>query len=221
MTRRRQAAGMVVSGMLAVAVMVWGPSFIAGNGSPMAIGAEREEAETLNPSDYVGITKCAACHYAQYKDWQASPHGKAFDILPTKYKNDASCLECHSTGAKQTGGTTAGGGQNLLNAADATMHTHGVSCESCHGAGGKHSRYALSFVGGERQLSEESLKVLRTQIVRTSMEQCIQCHTSMAHKPHPKYDPEPTPRTSQVDEDQPTRRTGSFFQVHGRGAKNI
>jgi hypothetical protein len=204
--------------MFLLAIMMWSASSGDWGSSQIATAAEGDDAEALAGDDYVGITKCGACHYAQYKDWQATPHGKAFDILPTKYKNDASCLECHSTGAKQLAASAA---PSLLNPADGAAHVNGVSCESCHGPGGKHARYALTFVGGDRQLSEESLKVLRSQIQRSSMEMCVQCHTAMAHKPHPKYDPEPGTRTtSQAEEESSTNRTGSFFQVHATAVEN-
>ena len=74
----------------------------------------------------------------------------------------------------------------------AASNLMGVSCEACHGPGGNHARYALTFVGQGRELTDDSLKVLRSKIERMSMEQCIHCHASKAHKPHPEFDREGT-----------------------------
>ena len=68
---------------------------------------------------YVGLTKCAACHFDQYKDWKTSGHGKAFEILPAKYKKNSGCLKCHATGLGK------------LNVQDNSFYQSGVSCEAC------------------------------------------------------------------------------------------
>ena len=125
---------------------------------------------------YVGLTKCAACHFQYYENWKSSPHGKAFDILPVKYRADASCLKCHLTG------------HDAAAEAPVAAHQTGVSCEACHGPGSEHANLALSFVGQEKLLSEDALKALREKIQKTSLNQCIKCHTSMAHKPHPLFE---------------------------------
>lgn len=155
---------------------------------------------TVSPhgeGQYVGLTKCAACHFDQYKDWKGSEHNRAFDILPMKYRTDASCLECHTTAI----------------ATDTTAHQFGVSCESCHGPGGEHAKYALRFVN--EVITEEGLKELRDKIQRIDMLQCVKCHVSKAHKKHPPYDreevlPEPTPIQK--------RSTSFFDSIHGRGS---
>jgi hypothetical protein len=125
---------------------------------------------------YVGMTKCAACHFKYYENWKASPHGKAFEILPTKYRNDSECLKCHVTGHDAPTATGSAASQT------------GVTCEACHGPGSEHANLALSYVGQESLLNEDCLKTLRATIRKTSLDQCIQCHTTMAHKPHPEFD---------------------------------
>ena len=122
--------------------------------------------------EYVGLTKCAACHFDQYKDWKGSEHNRAFEILPLKYRTDATCLECHTTGL----------------ATDTTTQQFGVSCESCHGPGEEHSKLALRFVN--EIITEEGLTTLRGKIQRLDMLQCVKCHVSKAHKKHPPYDRE-------------------------------
>ena len=145
----------------------------AQQGSQVESGTSRELRDAARePATYVGLTKCAACHFDQYKDWKGSEHNRAFEILPLKYRDDASCLECHTTG----------------NATDATSQQFGVSCESCHGPGGEHSKLALRFVN--ELITEEGLTSLRGKIQRLDMVQCVKCHVSKAHKKHPPFDRE-------------------------------
>ena len=144
------------------------------------IGGQQEPAsqprvtlDSLPPhgeGQYVGLTKCAACHFDQYKDWKGSEHNKAFEILPAKYRTDASCLECHVT----------------ADASDTALHPFGVACESCHGPGREHSKYALQFVN--EIITEDRLTTLRSKIARLDMLQCVKCHVSKAHKKHPPFD---------------------------------
>lgn len=209
MTRRwlaGWAAGILVAPFLVVALL--GP-ITAQDGAPV---------EQLPPADgtrntgrtqdgkFTGMTKCAACHFPQYKDWKSTPHGNAYNILPGKYKNDAECLACHTTPIRQVDG-------HVAVAQSAPM---GVSCESCHGPGDDHARYALSFVGRDRVFTDEELKILRSKIQRLALDQCIRCHTSKAHKPHPKFDRE----TPDPSEDKQVRQLPGrgFFDVHGRAA---
>ncbi len=144
---------------------------------------------------YVGLTKCAACHFDQYKDWKGSEHNKAFEILPAKYRNDASCLECHITG-------TVG---------DATSYQFGVSCEACHGPGEAHANFALQFVN--QLITEEGLTSLRGKIRRLDLHQCVNCHVSKAHKKHPPFDRD-------VELQRPSQKqSASFFQnIHDETA---
>ncbi len=149
-------------------------------------------------SDYVGFTKCAACHFPQYKEWQLSEHGNAFEILPTKYKDDAECLQCHSTPVGQ-------------HAVPATVS--GVSCEACHGPGGEHSRYALRFVN--ELITDEALKALRSRIHRIDANRCVKCHVTKAHKPHPKFDRDVRTRGRQTGRQaQSTKVLFNFGDVH-------
>ena len=62
------------------------------------IAAQEPLAEPPQGQTYVGTKECAACHFEQFMTWRATPHAKAFDIMPEKYRADASCLKCHSTG---------------------------------------------------------------------------------------------------------------------------
>jgi cytochrome c554/c'-like protein len=100
--------------------------------------------------DYVSTNKCKMCHAKQYKAWQTTEHAHALKSLETagekeiadraaalkvELKGHASesndCLLCHTTGFHLPGGYPA---------ADSTKSAAlaNVTCESCHGPGGKH-----------------------------------------------------------------------------------
>jgi hypothetical protein len=99
---------------------------------------------TAGDHAFVGADKCKMCHNAapkgaQYTKWSESSHSKAFATLASEEarkvasakgiadpQKAAECLKCHVTGH----GTDAARLTDKYNAAQ------GVSCESCHGAGG-------------------------------------------------------------------------------------
>ena len=191
---------------------------ITGNSAKKLRAQSPEQIPPPGQSNYVGMTKCAACHYKQYEDWKSTPHAKAFDYLPAKYRNDAQCLECHTS---RHGREAAG--QVIAN------NLPGVSCEDCHGPGRDHANLALSYLGQtaslnqgpatdrtrferyDRELTDEAVEKIRLLIQKTGVGQCFKCHTSKAHKPHPKFDrDELTPRAEQLNAGQKR----SFFQVH-------
>jgi hypothetical protein len=157
-------------------------------------------AQEIKDTKYVGMTKCAACHFQQYAHWKTSPHGKAFEILPTKYKEDASCLKCHTTGY--------GLPTNLEDPKE--VYAMGVNCEACHGPGSEHAKTALAFV--EQPMTEAGLDRLRKSIQKNDPQNvCITCHLSMAHGSHPEFDREPG--TAALPSPR-ARRSQGFFQVH-------
>ncbi len=204
----------VVEGIFVFAIVVLAASRPASTWAQDDLSAPTgSSSEELPPAgqskDFSGVTKCAACHFPQYKDWKSTPHGNAYNILPKKYRKDAQCLACHTTPAH--------GQAVVVDAPDTTQL--GVSCESCHGPGREHARYALSFVSRDRVFTDEELKVLRSKIQRLALDQCIKCHISKAHKPHPKYDPDPAAGETEGRSDR--RRLSSFFDVHGREGSKV
>jgi hypothetical protein len=127
---------------------------------------------------YVGTKECAACHFDQFMVWRTTPHAKAFDILPVKYRTDASCLKCHSTGFGQPTG---------FKSLQQTPNLAGNACENCHGPGSKHAEVAKSF--GQKKLSEQEQKYVRSTIYRMQPKNvCVDCHLATGHKQHPKFD---------------------------------
>ena len=129
---------------------------------------------------YIGMKNCSACHFEQFVIWKKDKHTKAFEILPEKYKTDAACLKCHTTGhGDPTGFKTA-----------ADTHLAGTTCEACHGPGSKHQEICKTFATAKK-LSPEQETLARDSIYKLlPSNACITCHSSKAHKAHMDYDKE-------------------------------
>jgi hypothetical protein len=127
---------------------------------------------------YVGTKVCASCHFEQFQDWKKTKHAKGLDILPEKYKEDKSCLKCHTTVfGEKTGFTTVADTPNLA----------GASCESCHGPGSTHSETSKKYTG--KKLTPAEDKYVRSSVHRMQPKNvCVTCHLTRAHKAHPPYD---------------------------------
>ncbi len=159
---------------------------LSTNDSPAVSVALVTFQESLKPLDnppegqtYMGTKQCSACHFDQFMLFRQTKHAKAFEILPEKYREDASCLECHTTGyGEETGYKDA-----------TTAHLAGTSCEACHGPGSKHGEISQEFAN--KNLTEEEQIYLRSTIHRILPDNvCAKCHKSKGHIPHPEYDKE-------------------------------
>ena len=110
------------------------------------------------PADqtYVGTKKCNSCHLKQWMAWKKTKHATdAFAKLPAKYKTDASCLACHSTGfGAATGFKDEASTPNLA----------GTTCEACHGPG------SASVASGEPFISKKTLSPEETQDQRHDLQ---------------------------------------------------
>jgi hypothetical protein len=135
------------------------------------------------PADqtYKGATACSACHFKQYMAWKKTKHSTdAFAKLPAKYKADASCLACHSTGFGAASG---------FKDEASTKGLAGTTCEACHGPGSKHIETAQPFTG--KQPAPADLEKIRGTIYKVLPQNvCMRCHVDQVHKEHPKYDKE-------------------------------
>lgn len=149
------------------------------------LNAQTEVAQAPKPLEkppqgqtYVGSKECSACHFDQYLTWRKTKHAKAFDIMPAKYHDDASCLKCHATGHGEASG---------FKSLTATPGLVGASCESCHGPASKHAEIAKSF--GKKKLTEEEQSYVRSTVwLMQPKNVCVECHQTRAHKEHPKFD---------------------------------
>ncbi len=129
--------------------------------------------------EYIGVTKCSACHFDQFQDWrkQQVKHAKAFDNVPAAYKNDATCLKCHTTGHGSPSGFKTAADRQLA----------GITCESCHGPGSTHAELSKPFAK-KKDLAPEEAKIARDSIYRMLPENvCVTCHSARAHAKHPDY----------------------------------
>lgn len=139
--------------------------------------AQEPLAKPPEDQTYTGSKQCASCHLDQFLAWKKTKHSKAFDIMPAKYRNDASCLKCHTTGFGEPTGYTGA----------STAALAGTSCEACHGPGSKHAEIAKEFAN--QKLSKEQEAYVRSTIpLILEGNACIKCHESKAHKKHPPYD---------------------------------
>lgn len=128
---------------------------------------------------YIGTKQCSACHFDQFMTYRETKHSKAFEILPAKYKKDASCLECHTTGFGKPGGYKD----------ETSVGLEGTACEACHGPGSKHAEIAKEYAN--KKLSDEESAYVKSSIYKiTPGNACVKCHQSKAHKPHPPFDKE-------------------------------
>ena len=128
---------------------------------------------------YIGATKCKTCHKKpevgeQYVIWEKSQHANAFATLAgDKAKEIATakgidnpqeadeCLKCHVTGH--------GAAADLLG----TKYdkTEGITCESCHGAGGDYykKKTMVAIMSGEIEGDSLGLTI-------PDEKTCTKCH---------------------------------------------
>jgi len=158
-------------------------------------------------AEYLGFRACTKCHDAQGDSWKISAHAKALDSLkpntkadakklakldPSKdYTRDKNCLVCHVTGFELPGG------YSLSASMEDTKTLAGVTCESCHGAGGKYR--ALHGEASDR-LKNQSTTTDRKVLVEAGqvfdMESaCNRCHLNYEGAPGYQAKPPYTPYT--------------------------
>jgi hypothetical protein len=129
---------------------------------------------------YTGSKACSACHFKQYTSWKKTKHStEAWESMAPKYRTDAACLKCHSTGYGQPTG---------FKDEKTTPTLEGTSCEACHGPGSEHEKVCKPFLN-KKTLSAEEEKTARDSIYKVLPQNvCIACHLTQSHEDHPKYD---------------------------------
>lgn len=106
---------------------------------------------------YVGSKKCKMCHTKEYKSWEKTKHGAAFDSLSDAEKKDPEVLKERTTGYGKPGG---------FKSVEETPELANVGCEMCHGPGGKHVDVPLS----DKEAKKASAQTPAGKNV------CIGCH---------------------------------------------
>jgi len=128
---------------------------------------------------FVGATKCRTCHKKpengeQFKIWSESAHAKAYATLASEEAKKIAtakgiadpqkadeCLSCHVTGH---------GAKAELLGTKYDM-TEGVTCESCHGAGGDYykKKTMMAITAGEMEGASVGLVMPDEKV-------CMTCH---------------------------------------------
>jgi hypothetical protein len=147
-----------------------GMSWIILGGTPGWSQPDTSEPHPPGDQQYIGVKKCAACHFDQFLKWRPTKHAKSFEILPAKYQTDAKCLKCHTTGfGEPTGYKTA-----------ADVDLKGTSCEVCHGPGSKHAEVSKPFAN--QKPTPEQEKIARDSIWKMLPQNvCVSCHMVQGH----------------------------------------
>lgn len=106
-------------------------------------------------ASFVGMDKCVKCHKTAFAFWKTTVHARAWKTLRDGGKqHDYACVECHTTGFDQVGGSTLGYTKSLEN----------VQCEVCHGPGSIHVA---------EEGNEDPPAVKR----QTPESRCVECHS--------------------------------------------
>lgn len=133
-----------------------------------------------NSVSHYSVKTCGGCHYEQYKHWRVDKHSDLARSLPAKYAEDQSCKECHAA--------PCGIPASASLAADLQKQWAGLVCEKCHGPALAHVNFNKQFLASVAY-SPKLESAARDSIRKgkpTSL--CIQCHTTIGHKPHVAYD---------------------------------
>ncbi|NOY26619.1 MAG: hypothetical protein GXP62_12160 [Oligoflexia bacterium] len=102
----------------------------ASGAAPGAAPSDSQQPE--DTVSYVGSAACRRCHKAEYSQWQATPHARAWtSLVRASRQADRVCWPCHVTGGLQGSASQA--------ASPAVPLRPGVGCESCHGPGRDHA----------------------------------------------------------------------------------
>lgn len=130
---------------------------------------------------FTGAAKCKPCHNkpvdgAQYDQWMATQHAKAFATLATDAakaaakakgiedpQTAAACLKCHVTGY---GAAAALLGEKYNKA-------EGVTCESCHGAGGVY--YKMTVM---KEIAAGKVDGATVGMIKPAKDVCVKCHNA-------------------------------------------
>ncbi|MBE7558344.1 hypothetical protein HS125_05135 [bacterium] len=91
--------------------------------------SQPQEKDKENP--YLGHEACIPCHTAEYQQWKATPHARAYaTLVQNRVQYQSNCVVCHVTGFGRVDGF------HVKLPGDPLA---GVQCEACHGPGGNHT----------------------------------------------------------------------------------
>jgi len=149
---------------------------------------------------YVGTNKCKKCHLAEYKSWQKTKMGQAFDTLkpgtaadvkkkhnldPEKdYSTDEKCLACHTTGYGHEGGYVIPDPEDKKAVRKAKKLAN-AGCESCHGPGSEYIKIFEDIFKTKRKYKVEELHAAGLQ--KMNADACTSCHNEQGPTVDPDY----------------------------------
>jgi hypothetical protein len=132
---------------------------------------------------FTGSNRCFSCHRRQAATWADTKHAKAYEILPAKYRNDASCLKCHTTAYGEPTGFVMGGDP------ESAKPFLSVGCETCHGPGALHEVAVAKWTDGDPADEERLMQNVKATTIRMTADHvCAKCHRTQGHEKHPPYD---------------------------------
>jgi len=107
---------------------------------------------------YLGAETCKACHFKDFKTWQAHKHSKNFEVLQGAERQNSECLKCHATGYGKPGGFVR---------VEKTPNLTSTGCEACHGPGSAHVEAAKNA---------PDTGAWDTKINKVPANACVTCH---------------------------------------------
>jgi hypothetical protein len=182
---------------------------------------------------FVGKKVCYKCHDLQGETFEETVHAKAFESLkpnvkvkekqlakldPAKnYTKDKDCVGCHTTGYGKPGGYSAELPPGLAKA------LRGVTCEACHGAGGK---YRELHGEAENRLKRDAEYTDRKVLVDAGQNfdykaNCAACHLNYEGSGYKGVHPPHTPYTPALGEKYKFDYMKSVMESGDEGAKAI
>ncbi len=147
---------------------------------------------------YVGSKKCKKCHIKQYKSWEKTRMGKAFEILRPgnnkeakekfdldvgkDYTTDEKCLKCHTVGYGKPGGYAVPDPEDKK-AVRKAKKLQSVGCECCHGPGSEYIKVFDEILKSKRKYKVDELYAVGLRKVDESV--CIACHNEESPSVNP------------------------------------
>jgi predicted CXXCH cytochrome family protein len=138
------------------------------------------------------------------------PHEKApaGDVLhwTGRYQNaNTMCISCHTTGFEKRYDAAA-------DRFDSRWHEPNVSCQSCHGPGERHVRWALAPKAGRPEGGDRGLSVaLKSATPQQQAAVCAACHSRRS-----ELVATAVPGRTRLDQHQPALLTEGLYHVDGQ-----
>jgi hypothetical protein len=166
----------------AIGLLVLGLTLAGPGGAAWAVDPGERD-----PEQVVGPKECAECHEEEAAIWRNTHHHTTYREMPRdkdatkiarrmgqrRIKADSTCLNCHFT--------------SKINEEGEPEPIAGISCESCHGAGGDTMEVHSEFSGkkeAQETAAEEEARwekavahgMIRPKMMYTWAKNCYSCH---------------------------------------------